>query len=431
MKFDIFLSICQTEVDGHMPSESDMFKNFFDQAILADELGYGTAWIAETHLSCQTQKETSNAVIPEFVGEIGLNTDVLQMAQILFSKTKKINVGSAIRNILCNGGPVAHAEAIRTFLKLQEVQGYKNRKLSIGFASGRFDFANEPYGIRPRTLWEKQAWPALKGKILSEATEIFLRLLKGETLSSENIQTRTLSKTDFRTEEDWSMVINTYNQEMKLSSGYDFKFHSNNPNFSSRQTKIEINSDDVLPIDKFWNFEKLTLIPKEVSLENLELTLGTHDVALQNFANTILPVSVFNLSITPQSVIDETNTRMKTKFHKDGGAWTKSHMPRTALIFIDETEGLTPAQQNEKAKLKAEKAWANYWKAMEGTLDTEKVKKAVGNAIYGNCETVARQLKEKYHPDDRLMLWFDFNNHDNEDVKKSMTLFMTKVRPLL
>lgn len=409
MKFDIFLSICQTEVDGIMPSETEMYKNFFDQVVLADELGYGTAWVAETHLSCQTQKETSNAVIPEFVGEIGLNTDVLQMAHVIFSKTKRIHVGSAIRNILCNGGPIAHAEAIRTFLKLMDVQGYGDRQLSIGFASGRFDFANEPYGVRPRSAWEKKAWPAIKGKILSEATEIFLRLLKSETLSSENIPVRTLVASDFRSEEEWLVVKEAYANHIKKDP--------------SLIQSINVN--------KFWEFEKLTLIPKEVSLKNLNLTLGSHDPKLQDFANTILPVSVFNLSITPQAVIDETHNRMKTKFHKDGGQWTQGHMPRTALIFIDETEGLSSDQQNEKARLKAEKAWGNYWKAMEGTLDPEKVKKAVGNAIYGNSAQVAQQLKEKYHPEDRLMLWFDFNNHDNEDVKNSMSIFMKKIKPIL
>lgn len=411
MEFDVFLSICQTEVDGYTPSETEMFRNFFDQVELADKLGYGTAWIAETHLSCQTQKETSNAVIPEFVGEIGLNTDVLQLAHVIFSKTKNINVGSAIRNILCNGGPVAHAEAIRTFLKLMEVQGYKDRKLAIGFASGRFDFANEPYGIRPRTSWEKTAWPAIKGKILSEATEIFLRLLKGETLSSKNIETRFVDQKSFRSAEDWKKVKFEY--LVSLGEGH------------------ELSDIQQIPLKKFWDFEKLTLIPKEVSLENLDLILGSHDAYLQEFANKFLPVSVFNLSITPQSVIDETHARMQKSFHKDGGAWTQAHMPRTCLIFIDETEGLTTEQQNERARLKAEKAWGNYWRAMEGTLDPEKVKQAVHNAIYGNCEQVAKQLKEKYHPKDRLMLWFDFNNHDNVDVKKSMTLFMEKIKPLL
>ncbi|NJM10373.1 MAG: LLM class flavin-dependent oxidoreductase, partial [Bdellovibrionaceae bacterium] len=56
MKFDVFFSICQTEVDGYMPSEKVMFENFFDQVQLADRLGYGVAWVAETHLSCEIQK---------------------------------------------------------------------------------------------------------------------------------------------------------------------------------------------------------------------------------------------------------------------------------------------------------------------------------------------------------------------------------------
>ena len=85
MKFDVFFSICQTEVDGEIPSEKKMFENFFDQLELADELGFGTAWVAETHLSCQVQKENPDPVIPHFKGEIGLNTDILQMAHKVFA----------------------------------------------------------------------------------------------------------------------------------------------------------------------------------------------------------------------------------------------------------------------------------------------------------------------------------------------------------
>ena len=116
MRFDIFFSICQTEVDGHTPSEREMMEHFFSQVRLADELGYGTAWVAETHLSCEIQKQNPGAVIPHFKGEIGLNTDLLQVAHKVFALTKRIHIGSAIRNILCNGGPIAHAEAVKTFL---------------------------------------------------------------------------------------------------------------------------------------------------------------------------------------------------------------------------------------------------------------------------------------------------------------------------
>ena len=92
MRYDIFFSICQTPVDGHTPTERQMFLNFFDQIKLADELGFGTAWLAETHLSCQIQKENPFAVVPHFEGEIGLNTDVLQMAHKILAITKNLNL---------------------------------------------------------------------------------------------------------------------------------------------------------------------------------------------------------------------------------------------------------------------------------------------------------------------------------------------------
>ena len=45
-----------------------MWENFFDQVKLADDLGFETAWVAETHLSCEEQKKNANAVIPHFKG---------------------------------------------------------------------------------------------------------------------------------------------------------------------------------------------------------------------------------------------------------------------------------------------------------------------------------------------------------------------------
>ena len=204
MIFDIFFAICQTEVDGSTPSEKVMFKNFFDQVRLADELGFKTAWVAETHLSCQIQKRNPGAVIPSFNGEIGLNTDILQLAHKIFAQTKSINVGSAIRNILCNGGPMAHAEAIRTFLTLHSLDENETRLLEIGFASGRFPFSNIPYGIHPRNEFEKLVWPALRGLIFMEASEIFLRFLRGDVFSSARVKPKILRRSHFRSDSDWS-----------------------------------------------------------------------------------------------------------------------------------------------------------------------------------------------------------------------------------
>lgn len=386
MRFDVFFSICQTPVDGYVPSERVMLENFFSQVDLADALGVGTAWVAETHLSCQTQKKNPGAVIPHFQGEIGLNTDILQVAHLIFSRTKKIHVGSAIRNIQCNGGPIAHAEAIRTFLTLHSLRNLENRCLDIGFASGRFPFSNVPYGIFPRSESEKVAWPVLKGKIFQQATEIFLRLLKGEIIGSKDIRPMQIKPSDFRAPADW---------EKYVSAG---------------------GSSDV---PGFWNFDPVGVIPFEAPLDLLKLTIGCHDLETQIFANQFMPCGVFNLSITPAPQIEATHQAMLKHFHPAGGPWTRSHMPRTVLVFLDDNA--------KKAREKAEKAMANYWKALEGTLDPQKIQNAVDNALVGDAAQVREELVKRFHPEDRLMLWFDFNNHDNEDVKRSMRVFMEQV----
>jgi alkanesulfonate monooxygenase SsuD/methylene tetrahydromethanopterin reductase-like flavin-dependent oxidoreductase (luciferase family) len=64
---------------------------------------------------------------------------------------------------------------------------------------------------------------------------------------------------------------------------------------------------------------------------------------------------------------------------------------------------------------------------MEGTIDPKKVADAVSNTLAGTPEEVRDLIEEKYHRDDRLMMWFDFNNHDNDNVKKSMRLFSEKI----
>src|SRR5713226_2140166 len=194
VEFDIFFSICQTEVHGYLPTERVMFENFFEQVELADRLGFGTGWVAESHLSTEVQKINPGAVIPNFVGEIGLNTDILQLAHRIFARTKRIGVGSAIMNILCNVGPIAAAERIKAFLALHGLDPNERRILTVGLASGRFPFINVPYGIVPRGPVEEAAWPLVKNRIFEEATEIFLRLLKGETLNSSMIATRYIAE---------------------------------------------------------------------------------------------------------------------------------------------------------------------------------------------------------------------------------------------
>ena len=64
-----------------------------------------------------------------------------------------------------------------------------------------------------------------------------------------------------------------------------------------------------------------------------------------------------------------------------------------------------------------------------GSIDKAKVEKAVDNALVGSPTSVLKQMKERFTEDDRLMLWFDFHNHDNEAIKNSMKTFMEQVAP--
>jgi len=51
--------------------------------------------------------------------------------------------------------------------------------------------------------------------------------------------------------------------------------------------------------------------------------------------------------------------------------------------------------------------------------------------LVGSPETIAKQILDRYHPEDRLMLWFDFFNHDNAHVSMMMKHFQEKVSPLV
>ena len=120
---------------------------------------------------------------------------------------------------------------------------------------------------------------------------------------------------------------------------------------------------------------------------------------------------------------------MEDSYHKDGGLWKRSMMPRTVMVFINEEGSLSSEERSSEAKREAKSALSTYWSALEGTIDPSKVDRAVDNAVIGNAEEVAQQIIERFNPNDRLMCWFDFFNHDSERVMRNMTAFMTKVVP--
>ena len=385
-----------------------MFSNFLDQVELADELGFGVGWVAQAHLSTEIQKRNSKPVVPHYPGEVGLCTDFFQIAQKMFSRTKRMDVGSAVLSILASGGPIAIAERVGSFIALHGMMEEEKRRLHIGFSAGRFEFMARPYGIVPRNKIEEAAWPALRGQIFAEASEIFLRLLNGEVISSGMIRDTILTRENFRSDEDWQKV---------------------------QQASMEYNNSNELPekidIPHRYNFEEIKTIPQEWRRELLNLVLGSHDPKLQIEVNKWRPVQVFNLSITPPHVIEATHDRMGEYYHKDGGEWNRSMMPRTIMVFVNNEEGLTSEEQSIAAQKEAKAALSTYWSALEGTIDPAKVERASDNAVIGNVEEVAEQIRQRFHSSDRLMCWFDFFNHDSERVKRDMTAFMTKVVPIL
>jgi alkanesulfonate monooxygenase SsuD/methylene tetrahydromethanopterin reductase-like flavin-dependent oxidoreductase (luciferase family) len=407
LRFDIFFSISQTpDTSGHTPSEREMLANFFNQVELADELGFGVGWVAQAHLSTEVQKRNSKPVVPHYPGEVGLCTDFFQVASKMFSLTEQMEVGSAVMSILGSGGPIAQAERVGSFLALHGLDPAETRRLHVGFSAGRFEFMARPYGIVPRDAVEEVAWPALRGQVFAEASEIFLRLLNGEVVSSDMIRPTVLSRANFRSDEDWKEV-----QDAAISvRGLD-------------------SSPDSIDINRRYEFEEIKTIPQEWRRELLNLVLGSHDSKLQVEVNRLRPVQVFNLSITPPHIIEETHDRFREHYHSDGGPWERSMMPRTIMIFVNDEDGLTPDEQNDAAMEEARAALSTYWNALEGTIDPSKIERATDNAVIGNADRVCEQILERFHPEDRLMCWFDFFNHDSERVQRNMTAFMTKVAP--
>lgn len=407
MDWDIFFAISQTPAGGVTPDEAEMYEHFFEQVEAADRLGFGVAWIAESHLSSEIQKRNRQPVIPHWQGEVGLNVDFLQLSQHIFHRTQRIETGSAVMNILCNGGPIAAAERVAAFVALHGLDPSERRRIHVGFAAGRFDFMNRASGIVPRDAVEDAAWPALKGKIFAEAAEIFLRLLRGEVLRSDQIRSTSLCRGDFRSDEDWHRVL------------------------VAADRAEEAAEEVTLDIPRRWDFEDLKIIPQDWRRELLQLVIGSHDPKLQKDVNRILPVQVFNLSITRPEVVEDTHTRLAQAYHEDGGIWRRSFMPRTTFVFLNERPGLSSEERRAAAREESRQALSAYWTALEGTLDPKKVENAAENALVGNAEDVAKQILERFHPQDRLMLWFDFFNHDCDRVISNMEDFMGKVRPLV
>ena len=186
---------------------------------------------------------------------------------------------------------------------------------------------------------------------------------------------------------------------------------------------------DSITIPNRYIFEDVKNIPQAWNRDLLDLVLGSHDPQLQKDVNEFRPVKVFNLSITPPELIEATHDRMSKHYHSDGGPWKRNYMPRTLMVFVNDEPNLSDSERSKAAKEEADKSLSSYWGALEGTIDPMKVSKAADNSVIGNVEEVSQQIAARFHPDDCVMAWFDFFNHDSPRVIRNMEAFMNKVVP--
>jgi len=390
MIFDLFHSLSDPLVGGHLLGYRRCLEQFLDQVRLAEALGVGTVWVAESHFSSEVQKGTSCAAIPHYSGEIGLNSDSFQLLHLIASQTKRIGLGTAIHNIVGgSGGPIASADRVNSLRFCNQCAWSPSRKISVGVASGRFAYQNEPFGLVPRDEVEQRLWPWMRRVAFCEALEIFLRLISGESLSSDDISRYQLSEDDAHA----------------LLEG--------KPEVGGEAIEFPVQAQPR------WKFEKLRLVPELDGQDPFSIVLGSSDPMALEVADRFWDVDLFNLSFTPPEKIEDIH---RGRFsHR--GSWCRSRLPRTVLVFVDPIR--------ERAYDRASRALDVYIEGMRGTAVVPEKDILMQRALIGDADEVREQLRpgarHGFHPEDRLMLWFEFNQPDGEAVKQQMRHFFDQV----
>lgn len=390
MIFDLFHSVSDPVVMGRRQEPVRCLTNFLAQARLAEDLGVDTVWCAESHFSSEVQKKTSLATIPHFQGEVGLNSDSFQLFHLLAAATKRIHLGVGIHNIVGgSGGPIASADRVNMLRFINEHFWHPARTLRIGVAAGRFAYQNAPFGISPRTPPETILWPAVRRIAFLEALEIFLRLLRGEALCSTDIAPRAVSEADARSalKADFDTA----------GAGIAFPYR----------------------VAPRWPFELLQLVPRSFQSEHLRIVLGSADPEALAVARRHWDVDLFQLSFTPPAAIET----MHRKMAEGWPSWHRSRLPRTVLVFID--------PDRARAHRLADAVLDTYIEAMRGTAEVPDKRVLLERALVGDAPEIREQLSpdnpRSFHRDDRLMLWFEFNQLDGDAIARQMTYFFQEV----
>lgn len=402
MKFDVFHSIGRIDSLPKPLTDRQSFEYFFSQVAAAESLGYETIWVAESHFSSETQKSHAYPVIPNYQGEVGLNCDSMQLAQLVLERTSSIGFGTAIMNIVGgNGGPIAAADRVR-FLSYLNSMRQTPRSISIGVAAGRFPYINRPFGILPRNSHEEVLWQQYNRIIFLEALEVFLRLSRGDTFSSDDTEKYTI-------DESWFRDKDSFEEAQKNLA----KIGDPGPTWEYQ---------------KRFEFEALKLVPELDSLCGegaVKFVLGSSDPFARKVALKYSDPDQFNLSFTPPEALNKIHQDMTVAYKEAGLTWARNRLPRTVLVFID--------KNSDVAHKRASACFDTYIEAMRGTAKFPAKEYLMDRALIGNPEEIRSQLhpddSHGFDQDDRLMLWFEFNQSDNEAIVEQMTLFSEFVAP--
>lgn len=154
MLFSKFIALVCPE--GKDPAEK--YEESLEQAELADDLGFHGLWLSENHFS-------SRAALPEFQGEIGITPKPLLFGIQVAENTRRIRIGTAVRNLVFSN-PIHVAEEALVFDLLSK------GRLDLGVGSGYRPWEFACFRINPSEA---------KARFL-EALEILDKGLRGESI---------------------------------------------------------------------------------------------------------------------------------------------------------------------------------------------------------------------------------------------------------
>lgn len=389
MIFDLFHSIGDPAVGGVQLGAARCYRQFLTQVQLAEALGMRAVWCAESHFSSEVQKGSARPAIPHYSGEVGLNADSFQLFHWIAAHTRRIGLGTAIHNIVGgSGGPIASADRINLLRFMNETCWPEPRELRIGVASGRFAYQNSPFGLAPRGPVEALLWPIVQRIAFYEALEIVLRLLAGQRLGSHDLEAHDVSR-----------------QQALASLG------------AAREPELH-GIDFPYRVPPRWVFDTLQLVPASTSAR-LRVVLGSADPKALDVARQHGDVDLFNLSFTPPAQIESLHAELAAQ----DPTWSRDRLPRTVLVFADPSRAV--------ARQRADAALDTYVEAMRGTAQVPDKSVLLARALVGDAAELRERLApggaHGFHPQDRLMLWFEFNQLDGSAIEAQMRYFFEQV----